>query len=104
MPEGMSEAALKALAEDAAERSAKKALARTFRLLGVDICDQRSVNDLRADIVWAHEERKRDARGELRRERTPLKLVVATISAVAIAAAALLKEIFLPLLSLGVGS
>ncbi len=49
--------------EEAAERAASKAMRQTFRLLGVDIEQQDSINSYRADLISAHEVRKLKERG-----------------------------------------
>lgn len=42
----------------AAERGAERAIRNVFRLLGVDIDDQRQVNEFRSDLVYIRKIRK----------------------------------------------
>lgn len=44
--------------EEAAKIAAREAMKDTFSLLGVDTTDQDSLNELRADLVYARKQRK----------------------------------------------
>lgn len=48
-----------------AEAAAKETVRETFRLLGVDIDDQQSVNSFRADLTHSHRTRKLAEKGVL---------------------------------------
>lgn len=50
-------------AETLAESAANKAVRTAFRLLGMDIDDQRSLNEFRADLIHAHKMRRTWERG-----------------------------------------
>ena len=44
--------------EEIAEKASRCAIHETFKLLGVDTKDQKSINDFRADLVNAHRMRR----------------------------------------------
>lgn len=85
MPDEFTEADIRRVAAEAAEMGAEKAIARSFRLLGVDIKDQRSVNSFRADLIFAHEERQRSERALERRAKMVGGVVIALVTAASIA-------------------
>ena len=49
---------LERIAQAAANRAAEKALRDLFRALGIDIIDQQSLNDFRADLVFTRRSRR----------------------------------------------
>lgn len=77
---------IRAIAEGAAQIGAERGIARAFRLLGVDINDQQSLNTFRADLIFAHNERKRAERALERRAKIVGTIVIGVLSAFAIGA------------------
>ena len=47
-----------AIAEEVAERTSQQTLHETFRLFGVDLADQKQVNEFREDLVHARKLRR----------------------------------------------
>lgn len=67
-----------AAAEQAGAAAATKAIHETFRLLGVDVADQKSVNEFRSDLVHARRLRRLS-------ERVGATIIFAIATAIAVA-------------------
>jgi hypothetical protein len=66
-----------------AAQAAHEAVRATFRLLGIDVDDQDSVNALRADLVFARDRRKSRERSAAFQAGLPFKFIGAAIIAAA---------------------
>lgn len=68
---------LRRIAADAAEQAARTTIHETFRLMGVDVADQDSVNEFRADLVHARRLRRLN-------ERVGGTIIVAIVGTIAV--------------------